>query len=502
MTPYLLVDFGTTSIKSALVDLDTGFLTHPRQHAAVPASGRSSGRSEVPLVALRERFLEICQEYSDAADTPLAGVQVCSEMHGFAVLDPAGNPATPYIGWRDARCTEPLSGESTLDLVAGETGGAFHRITGMQPRAGLALLNLIHLGRQGLLPPEGQVVSLPGWLARCSGMSAGIDHATLLAAMAVYDIQQQMLAPSLLQLVRDMGSFLARFDTPATIGRRAGWCQTGKSCLPVFVGAGDHQTSVLGAGLLSAGAVSLNLGTGSQVSILTDHALLPGVSDAAARGMDSSRPGEPPGKPHGPSTLPATRDHSGPDVETRPYFAGRMLHTVTHVPAGRALNSFMALLQETAGNHTDLWARMAQLSADQVQAADLHIDLRVFPGSGGGRRGGSIDGITESNLTLTNYLASLLRCFCAQYPPVCCRLDPAGNLQRCLLSGGLARSLPVVARILELETGYEIRRAAPLDESLLGLRALALVDAQRASDPLASWPMYGSTCQYHESSSC
>ena len=57
--------------------------------------------------------------------------------------------------------------------------------------------------------------------------------------------------------------------------------------------------------------LSLNISTGSQVSLLTETPL----------------PG---------------------NYQTRPYFAGRFLNTITHLPAGRSLNALVELLGELA----------------------------------------------------------------------------------------------------------------------------------------------------------
>lgn len=106
MTPYLLVDFGTTSTKAALVDLDTGAFAHPQRYPAIPSIPGPSGHFELPLGALRRRFLEICAD--GQAQAPLHGILLCSEMHGFALLDAQDQPLGNYISWKDERSRHPL----------------------------------------------------------------------------------------------------------------------------------------------------------------------------------------------------------------------------------------------------------------------------------------------------------------------------------------------------------------------------------------------------------
>ena len=101
--PYLGINFGTTSTKSARIDVETGALTDVRHHPAIPPTPGPPGRFEVPLEAIRDRFLGLCASYARDLGAPPAGIVICSEMHGFALVDDAGRPQSPYISWKDER---------------------------------------------------------------------------------------------------------------------------------------------------------------------------------------------------------------------------------------------------------------------------------------------------------------------------------------------------------------------------------------------------------------
>ena len=73
---------------------------------------------------------------------------------------------------------------------------------------------------------------------------------------------------------------------------------------------GDHQAALAGA-FLGERELSLNISTGSQASLFT------------------------------PTWQPG-------NYQTRPFFDGRFLNTITHIPAGRALNVLFKLLTELA----------------------------------------------------------------------------------------------------------------------------------------------------------
>jgi hypothetical protein len=115
-----------------------------------------------------------------------------------------------------------------------------------------------------------------------------------------------------------------------------------------------------------------------------------------------------------------------------------------------------------------------------VAAGTLDVGLAVFQGAWGSQDCSRLGRIEDGTLTVRNYLASLLRAFVAQYAALVPRLDPARELRRIVLSGGLARRLPRLAGLLETATGYAVTPLTALDESRLGLRALALVASGRA----------------------
>ncbi|MBI2501846.1 MAG: hypothetical protein HYW07_01270 [Candidatus Latescibacteria bacterium] len=458
MTPYLLVDFGTTSTKSTLVDLDTGTFAHQQRYPAIPSVPGPHGHCEIPLEALQRRFLQICAD--GYAHAPLRGILLCSEMHGFALLDHAGQPLSNYLSWKDERSLEKVQGQDTFSLVAGQLGPAFKQITGMRPRPGFPLMNLAHLGRTTALPAQARLVSLPCWLARCSGEAEEMLHPTVLAGLALFDLCQGAVSAELLSLLREVTGCAFALGEPAPAHQVAGYWRQDGARVPIYAGVGDHQCAVLGAGNLPRQSLSLNLGTGSQASVI---------------GGDS--PCE--------------------ELETRPYFDAHLLQTITHIPAGRALAAHLDFLAQVRGapSSQEFWSMLAALDETQLEQATMHFGLSVFKSARGYRDGGSISRIEEGDYTLPNYLASLLGSFLGQYLEVRELLDPGHCLTQAILSGGLARNLPRWHQLFARRAGCPALPATSLDETLLGLRTLALVAEGRAQTCLEAQRIFGRECQ-------
>jgi len=459
---FLAVDFGTTSTKSALVDLDTGIFSHLRRHPALPTAASVAGHHEVSLDAIRQRFELICGDAWRAAG--FDGIVLCSEMHGLALLHPdTGAPLTQYVSWLDARSLESVDGVRTVDAVQHQLGDdRFRQLTGMRPRPGFPLLNLIHCARTMDLPDEVVAVSLPGWLATTDNNHPP-EHPTVLAGMALYDVVTGTCSVELLDVVRDIGGISARIGSPSADTAVAGFWRGPDGPVPIHAGVGDHQCSVLGAGVTGPDVASVNLGTGSQVGLVDGP-----LNDA---------------------------------VEHRPFFDGRHLSAVTHIPSGRALNEFVGFLQQAASFGRDaqdvapdMWQALARITPQQVADAALDVNLAVFDGARRWSGGGHIAGIVETQLSPAHYLASVLAAFARQYGEVLDGLDPSRAIQRVALSGGIARNLPHLADLIAAASGRQVQGAGSLDESLLGLRALALCCAGLTDTVAAGQARFGGNC--------
>ncbi|MBD04472.1 MAG: hypothetical protein CME24_09025 [Gemmatimonadetes bacterium] len=471
---FLAIDFGTTSTKSALIDLECGTFVGvdrrtpqsapaPTKTQTVTAAHDVSGRHELSLDELLRRFDAICHAAWQTHE--FDGIVLCSEMHGFVLVGPDGTPQTNYVSWLDARSLERIDGDSTHDLVIERLGDLFRSLTGMRPRPGFPLLNIAHTCRTGEVSvEEAWALSLPLALARLShdGFAGAdlVEHPTMLAAMAMADVESGSIpSDPLLECIRVIGGCQIQLGTPCTEATISGHWPGPQGLVPIYAGVGDHQCSVLGAGPFPILDANLNLGTGSQVSIIDGP-----VSQA---------------------------------FERRPYFEGRMLTAVTHIPAGRALNEFIGFLEDIAhfaGTTGDFWQALGSVTPQQISQAHLQMDLSVFEGARGWRNGGSIAGITEGSLTVQSYLAGVLGAFVQQYVDVLAELDPQTQLRRLILSGGIARQLPQLQQILAELTSYSTTPAADLDESLLGLRALALRAAGRADTVADAWDLFGRQC--------
>jgi sugar (pentulose or hexulose) kinase len=199
---------------------------------------------------------------------------------------------------------------------------------------------------------------------------------------------------------------------------------------------GDQQAALVGVGLLDE-ELSVNCSTGSQVSRI-------------ARKFE---PGE---------------------YQIRPYFGGRLLNTLTQLPAGRSLNVLVDLLTELARAEgvelTRVWETIATGAAKEP-SEELDVDLAFFSGVMGDH--GHIRRITTENLSVGSVFRAAFRNMAENYRVCADRVSPGKPWKRAVLSGGLTNKLPVLRGMIADRLETPVRSSQETEEVLQGLLRLA-----------------------------
>ena len=392
---FAVVDLGGSFIKSALADARTAELEHVVRTPFPPfLEGGEPSVREVDLPTIRRVFdahVQRLLRYEPSA------LWISSQMHGVALGD-------RYVSWQDQRS---LSGayEEFRSRVADP-----QRI-GNELGPGHAATVLFAIGRSDTV--RRTPLPLPNALIG----SATADE-TLAASFGVYDLRRRAWDDVLLEaLGLDDVEWPRVTRWNQVVGEYRG--------LPVYSPIGDQQAALLGAGL-TAGELSINIGTGSQVSILTETFTAGGF-------------------------------------KLRPFIGDRYLATITHIPAGRALN----ILQHAV--HVP-WPDI-DAAVDALASTDLVIDLSFYPSAFGQR--GRIQNIREGNLTPAHLFLAAYENMAGNYAEAARRLVPNGEWGSLVLSGGLAHKSRRLRTLIADRLKREYRLSSGEDETLTGLARLA-----------------------------
>jgi len=444
---FVALDLGTSSIKGAVIDLDQRCLAHVR-HVPFPQ----------PIPGLPPLFCEIDPAQIVAATRsvlepllPLApacaGLVLCGQMGGLILTTEAGQPLSNYISWRDQRLLgRPGSGVGTYwEQFQNSLGAAEQRQLGHELQPGNALSLLFWLRQQGRSPSAGDVAAtLPDFiLAHLCAAPPQVDPTLAVGAINLETLDWHQAACSTLGLGPVRWPALATFRQP--VGRLA----IGGVSLPCYAATGDHQCAIAGA-FIAERELSLNISTGSQTSLLTRRLQLG-------------------------------------NYQTRPFFDGRFINTITHIPAGRALNVLLGLASELALAQdlplADPWP-IIQRAVAAVSDSDLAVDLAFFPSPVGQR--GAIANIREGNLTLGQLFYAAFRNMAENYQACALRLSPNQDWERVVFSGGLAQKLERLREMIAAKFDGPYRLCASTEDTLIGLTALSLVIDGRAPSVAAA----------------
>ena len=426
MSVYLLLDFGASRIKAALSDNEK--IIAMSDYPAIEPCNTKDKNYEVSGSEIKNKFLEIVNYYYKQSH--FEGIFICSEMHGFVVVDKNNMPQSNYISWKSERST--FGDSPNFNKLKSKIENTFFTKTGMNPRACYPIFNLYDMLEKDELK-GGKIISLPDWLACAGNKSENKTHITMAAGLGFCNIHTKEWDED---LIREM-KYPISFNEIVNNIEIGGFININGEEIPIYTGVGDHQCAVLGAGN-TQNTISVNLGTGSQVAIIN-----------------------------------LKNNH----CEKRPYFDNTLMGVITHIPSGRMLNNFISFLQNINPN-VDFWKELAGITVKQLEKADLSMDLGIFESAWKYSDGGFIGNIGETNFTKENYLASLLKNYIIQYKHAIEELNPPEDCDKIILSGGIPNKLPVVAEYLENimnkeKHGYSVvYNVSEYDETILGLKVL------------------------------
>lgn len=430
MTYAVLLDVGGTFLKGAAIKSGADKIgTISRQSGPALVLSRD-GSAVLNPAHLQGAVGRLCQEIVDSQNGLPSGIFLTGQMHGLVLTHLDGTPISDVITWRDSmRCAVNGREESAIPIIQSRCSREDLRVFGNELREGLPIATLFSRATLGLkvagLVPHSIISFCAAGLTGFAEFP--LMHETDAAAHGFYDIIRKRWGETALTQLDLEGMVLPRVTDelmPCGYSHNYG--------CPVYVAVGDQQTSLYGVSL-EPGELSLNIATGSQVSAV--------IADPSF------------------------------NAQLRPFFQGNYLSTVTHIPAGRALNALMSLVSELSELDNDqLWQLVSEKTINQQQT-ELRVDLSFFPSATGSS--GLISGITETNLEVGHLFRSAVIEMASQYQHFSKLIFPTDDFRNVVVSGGLAtRFLPLMQEIKGAFGDRHYRISRSEDASLEGLRRL------------------------------
>jgi len=402
----IVIDCGASFIKAA--KFQDGVLRQQLQIQA-PAGPGSEIRQPRQIESIMVHIEDILRELTNGEREITLGIS--NEMHGFILAYEDGTPFTDYISWQKEYGgieLGPGGGTSPLKILDERFEGPQLRNTGMPLRAGLPSCNLLYLERAGILEQaRGPLTfyTLGDYVLRRLSGKQPIIHPTNAAATGMYDLERN-------DWNRGIASFCGGTELVfLPVGTRCMDFLFGTTEIHAFPAIGDQQAALLGAGLDDEETISFNLGTGAQVSMLTSV------------------------------------HRWEKDIQIRPYFSGKYLRTIPHIPSGRALNVYIRFIRDilshfhvTADDKT-VWEGILAMEREAIKT-NMQCDMSFFENAVTANKEGAILRIREYDLTGANLFHAIFQSMADNF--FCCAEKlkrPDTKINRILFSGGVARKI-------------------------------------------------------------
>ncbi len=368
-----------------------------------------------------------------------------NEMHGFVLTDNNMIPCMDYVSWQVEWAKEEREQDNQLwemffknmldeDLVLK---------TGMPFKSGLPSSNLAYLvWNKNISLDTCRMFTLGDFVLSWFMKQEIPIHPTNAAATGLYDVIHQCWNKELLQALR-----LDKLQLPnICIGEPKAsyhkWKQRNIRCLPAV---GDQQAALLGSSLMEENHLSINMGTGAQVAMLSPMISL------------------------------------SKDYQTRPYFKGLHIKTIPHIPSGRAMNVFFNFVYEILSGYLtsevreqDVWDWIYQqaLFEKDTEKQLLDVDLSFFSNAVSDNTRGKITDITEDNMRIGWLFYSIYNNMAENVWKCVQRLCDVNMIKKIIMAGGVVTKNEILRKLI-LEHFQEVDCEIVGDGTMYGLEKYA-----------------------------
>ena len=261
------------------------------------------------------------------------------------------------------------------------------------------------------------------FVMKLCGLKKPVMHSSDAASLGCYDITEN------------------KFSYDCNVDVTADYCIAGEyNGIPVSVAIGDNQASVFST-LVNEGDILLNIGTGSQVSIISDTPVF------------------------------------GDNIETRPYFEGKYLVVGSALCGGRAYSLLKSFYQEILGYaenvDDDKVYDIMNMMIKKADKCTLNVDTRFAGTRKNADLSGSINGITTQNFTPSQLTVGVLDGMACELYEMYREMKAKRN--GIVASGNGIRKNSALVKVFEEKFGAKMKMPCHLEEASFGAALFGLV---------------------------
>ena len=420
------IDIGTTTVSVVMTDTETGKLLAREtvEHNSFLQSSKPEQKLQDP-----ERIYEIVRELliKQQKENGLPdGIGFTGQMHGMLYVDASGKAVSPLYTWQDGSGEIPLeNGKTCAELLQGVGAAA----------SGYGVVTHFYLQKKDQIPKDAvRMTTISDYIAmRLCENTVPVIGLDMAASWGCFDLRKQEFLYEALEQ--------AGVDTSYLPEVRKGHFFIGetRAGVPVMGSIGDNQASLFGSVRDLQNTVLLNVGTGSQISFVTEEVVKCGGS-----------------------------------VELRPCTESSYILVGASLCGGRAYAMLEQFYREAAGTEERMYSRMQKQAEEFIEKYGKEAAWKVDTAFSGTRsdplRRGMITEIGVENFhpgALTvGVISGILGELHEQYEQMC---QLTGKKATCLVgSGNGIRRNPLMRKLAEEMFGMPMDVPAYEEEAAYG----------------------------------
>ena len=401
------IDIGTTTVSVVLTDTETGKLLAREtvEHRSFLQSSRPEQKIQDPE-RIYDIVVEILTKMRKEHGLP-DRIGFTGQMHGMLYVDACGKAVSPLYTWQDGSGETVLENGKTCVQILEGTGAV---------ASGYGIVTHFYLQQENQIPDDAvKMTTISDYVAmRLCGNTVPVIGLDMAASWGCFDLEKKEFLYEALEKKGVDTSYLPEVRKEHfLIG------ETGDG-VPVMSSIGDNQASLFGSVRDLKNTVLLNVGTGSQISFVTEEFVKCGGS-----------------------------------VELRPCTENSYILVGASLCGGRAYAMLEQFYREAAGSEERMYSRMQEQADDFLKKYGKEAAWKVDTAFSGTRsdptRRGMITGIGVENFhpgALTvGVICGILNELYEQYEQMC-RLT--GKKATCLVgSGNGIRRNPLMRKLAE-----------------------------------------------------
>ena len=450
---YLGIDIGASYCKAVLID--SGEKVYRSQRVKMPSFLHDGSQSyltyEIDVQKITDVVFELIKRVVTDLNEPIEAIGIAGQMHGILLVDESNEPLSNFISWQDKRTEEQiLYGKevSYLDYLK-EQLKEYRSVTGTDIRSGMLGPVLFWFKKNGYLEQKYvKATFLSDYFASLLSNTDPVCDPTNAAGSGIYNLLDNNWVDSFFDVTKISKENLPKIVKSGTkIGEISNFIAQKlgiKQGTPVYVSIGDYQATLF-ASAIDTKSISINIGTGAQVSILTKD---PKYTKS---------------------------------FENRPFFDGYFTNCISGLSGGRAISLFEEFVSNTIALFTgssaqfEILNKLDKLCVNKSMKADIICVPQFFKHKDSLQKTGFYN-IGSPNFRIEEFYYALVYGIVNEYFNAFNILN-SGNILKdsynIILSGGVGRKSKLVQKIINDYFGLDIVIPEYDEEAAVGAALIA-----------------------------